>query len=123
MTVSSDGSDGCTHAGTEQIPLVPQLGLFTLNGTTKPYQYQIVALWGNTLLSGGVSDCPEAGANELVPYIPPATAIQSGDTSLGTNPYGLVKASPDGVTFDGGASEADAVVGSANWTWSLKGSP
>jgi hypothetical protein len=121
VTVSGTGVDGCTHAGTEEIQLAQQ-GFLTVSGTGKPYQYQIVAPWSNTVLSGEVGiTCPEA-VTFTESEIPASSAIQSGEVALGANPMGLIKTSPDGLTFDDSASENDVVVGSASWTWSLKGS-
>jgi hypothetical protein len=121
VSVSSDGADGCTHAGTEVIPLAPQ-GLFTLLGTGKPVQYQIVAPWDNRYHGGGVTvTCGETSFDET--DIPAAAAIQSGEVGLAANPTGLIKTSSDGVFFADSASESDAVLGSAGWTWSLKGAP
>jgi hypothetical protein len=97
-------------------------GALTVLGTSKPYQYQIIAPWNNGAASGTVQvSCPEAG-NFTETEIPAAAALQSGDIGFGANPTGLLKTSPDGLTFDDSASENDVVVGSASWTWSLKAS-
>ncbi len=120
ITVSGASVDGCVHSGTEEIPLAPQ-GAFTLNGTSAPYQYQMIAPWTNTVHGAVSLSCP--GPNNFSETeIPEAAALQSGEVAFGANPTGLLKTSPDGVTFDGTATENDEVVGSASWNWSLKGS-
>jgi hypothetical protein len=123
VTVSGVDPAACTHSGTEGIQLVPQVGVFTLMGTSKPLQYQINAPWNSKVLSGSVAvDCPEVPAFTQT-EIPPAPAIQSGDIGLGGNPFGLIKTSADGTTFADSVSADDPVFGPVSWTWSLKGSP
>jgi hypothetical protein len=123
VTVSGVDPAACTHSGTEQIQLVPQVGAFTLMGTTKPLQYQINAPWNSKVLSGSVTvNCGEAGTSTR-PEIPPAPALQSGDIGLGGNLFGLIKTSADGTTFADSVSADDPVFGPVSWTWSLKGSP
>jgi hypothetical protein len=129
VTVSGTGLDGCTHSGTEAIPLAAQ-GVMIVVGTVKPYKYGFIAPWDNTYNGGGVTkSCPEQPP-EPTTEIPTAAALQSGEVGIlaainpsDLNPSGLVQTSADGITFDGSATENDNVVGSASWNWSLKGSP
>jgi hypothetical protein len=127
VNVSGTGPDGCTHSGTEVIPLAAQ-GVMTVLGTSKPYKYDFTAPWDNTYQGGGVTvSCPEQQPEPRT-EIPTAAALQSGEIGLPVanpselNPSGLLKTSPDGVTFADSASEHDPVVGAANWNWSLKAS-
>ena len=90
----------------------------------------LLVLAAHQLLREGPNPAPRGTARSSCPgpstftetRTPAAAALQSGDIALGFNPTGLLKTSPDGLTFAGSASESDGVVGSANWTWSLKGS-
>lgn len=123
VTLSGTGPDGCTHSGTETIPLAAQ-GVMTVLGRSKPYQYDFTAPWDNTYHGGGATvSCPEQPPEPRT-EIPAAAALQSGEVGFPlANPSGLLKTSADGITFTDSASEHDPVVGSANWSWSLKGSP
>lgn len=127
VNVSGTGPDGCSHSGTELIPLAAQ-GVMTVLGTSKPYKYDFTAPWDNTYQGGGVTvSCPEQQPEPRT-EIPTAAALQSGEVGLPVanpselNPSGLLKTSPDGVTFADSAGEHDPVVGSASWNWSLKAS-
>lgn len=121
-TVSVSGTDpaGCTHSGTEEIQLA--LGAFTLNGTSKPFVYQIIAPWNSKVQSGNVTvDCGKSGVFTQT-EVPAAPAIQSGDFAPGGDPTALLKTSADGSTFADSVSAVDPVYGPVGWAWSLKGS-
>ena len=123
-SVSVSGADpaACTHSGTEEVQLVPQIGVFTLTGTTKPFQYQIIAPWNSKVQSGIVTvDCGKSGTFTQT-EVPAAPAIQSGDYALGGDPTALLKTSADGSTFADSVSAVDPVYGPVSWAWSLKGS-
>jgi hypothetical protein len=122
VTVSGTTGDGCTYSGTDQVPLALAVGLFTI--LAEPgHHYQIVAPFSGIGVEA-TATCPNPGASGptgLGGMAP--TGLQSGDTDLGSNLQGLIQTSSDGIHFDGSASEDDVVVGTADWTWSLTGSP
>jgi hypothetical protein len=115
----------CMQSGKTEVALQP-LAIWTVERRGESFEYQIVAPFDPagevpvTLSSCNPTSGLEGTKTELALH---PSALQSGGVTLsgGSVVVSITQTSPDGLSFDGSASEESAGE-SYSWSWSFKGS-